>query len=204
MKFMYKTLVAALLLVACSSANKDVLPADFTPSPQRGIAVGTLTFEGDKPMNDIYRLFYNAVKGDKKFRKRNAGKIMIKAREGNGRAFTGDFNNRKTYLFVIEREPGQYAFTEYNYLNHIGPNGMVNFSREFAIPFDIKAGTISYIGEITYNDAALPGTPKLVVTDKMDRDVAEFGKKYPAVPWGMAVNNTAKSGDTAGGLVEFR
>lgn len=199
-----KIVVALLLVTSCSSIPETVPPQNFSPESDKGLAVGTITFEGDKPVNDIYRFFYEATSGDKKFMKNNGGKIVIKAREGNDRAFTGDFNDKKTYLFIIEREPGNYAFTQYNYLDHIGPTGMVNFSGKFSIPFVIKKGTIAYIGEFTYKDKALPGTPRIVVDTNFHRDIEWLKSKYPTIKWDEAKNTPVKSGDSGKGIVDFR
>lgn len=193
-----------LLLLGCSATTPDTAPQSFDASSEKGLAIGTITFEGDKPVNDIYRFFYESTSGDKKFKKRNAGKILIKAREGSTPAFNGDFNYKKSYLFVIEREPGQYAFNQYNYLNHIGPTGVVSSSSKFAIPFEIKKGNISYIGDFTYVDNAQPGTPRIIISDNNARDLPEFKKKFPAINWDAAQNNTVKSGNSGNGTIAFQ
>lgn len=192
-----------MLFIACNTASHKA-PETFAPTSSTGLAIGTLTFEGEKPVNDIYRFFYYPVSGDKKFIRRNDGKILIKAREGNEAAFNGDFNNKKTYLFVIEREPGNYAFTQYNYLNHIGPTGMVVTSKKFSIPFEVKKGEISYIGELTYNDKAEPGAPRIIVSGNFERDLPEFKKKFPSINWDIATDKTVRSGETGDGLVDFQ
>ncbi len=199
-------LIIAILVLAtsCSSIPETIPPQNFTPESNKGLAIGTITFIGDKPVNDIYRFFYEATSGDKKFMKANAGKIIIKAREGNERAFTGDINNRKTYLFAIEREPGNYAFTQYNYLDHIGATGMVSSSGKFAIPFQIKKGSITYIGEFTYNDVATPGTPRIFVGTNFERDLQVFKDKFSNINWDVTENSPVKSGNAGKGIVEFR
>lgn len=205
MKAPYILLPLLLLFIGCGSASSDKVPETFTSASQKGLAAGTITFESPMPKNDIYRFFYEATSGDKKFKNANAGKIIIKARNGeNQSGFNGDFNNKQTYLFVIEREPGTYAFNQYSYLDHIGPNGMVNASKLFAIPFEIKKGEVTYLGELSYNDLAEVGTPRLVVYGRYDRDLAEFKKKYPNIDWSLAADKTAKSGNNGGGIVDFR
>lgn len=205
MRTLYSLLPFLLLVIGCNSAQSDKAPETFTATSEKGLAIGTITFESDMPKNDIYRFFYEASSDDKKFNKRSAGKIMFKARnEKNERGYNGDFNNKKTYLFVIEREPGNYAFMQYNYLDHIGPTGMVNFSKPFSIPFEIKKGEIAYIGELSFNDLAEIGTPKLVVYDRFDRDMAEFKKKLTNIDWSNTTNKTVKKGTTGGGIVDFR
>lgn len=204
MKTVLTILTILSLFTRCSSIPETVPPQNFTAESEKGLAVGTITFDGDKPVNDIYRFFYEATSGDKKFIKKNAGKIIIKAREGNDRAFTGEFNEKKTYLFIIERDPGTYAFTQYNYLDHIGATGMVSSSGKFAIPFQIKKGTISYIGEFTYNDKAVPGTPRIVVDTNFHRDIEWLKSKYPSMKWDETENTPVKSGDAGKGIVEFR
>ena len=205
MKFSYILLPLFLLLIGCNAASTNAVPATgFTPSAEKGIAIATITFEGDVPVNDIYRFFYNAQSGDKKFKKQNAGKIMINGRQNKEKGFNGDFNNKKSYLVVIEREPGSYAFTQYSYLDHLGSNGMVSSSKLFAIPFEIKKGEITYVGEMDYKDLAEKGTPRIYVADYYTRDIPEFKKKYPGVNWDTAVNRTPKTGNNGGGIVDFR
>lgn len=203
MKISYLLLPLLLLLTACNATSTDTALTTFTPQSKTGLAIGTITFEGDAPVNDIYRFLYTGVSGDKKFNKRNAGKILINARQ-NKTGFNGDFNDKKTYLYVIEREPGSYVFTQYTYLDHIGSNGMVSSSKPFAVPFEIKQGEITYLGEMSYKDQAEPGTPRIYVADYFSRDIAEFKKKYPAIDWEKAVNKTVKTGNDGGGIIDFR
>jgi len=194
-----------LLLTGCGTTATDAIPATaFTPSAEKGLAIATITFEGDIPVNDIYRFFYNAQSGDKKFRKQNAGKVLINGRQNKEKGFNGDFNNSKSYLVVIEREPGSYAFTQYSYLDHLGSNGMVSSSKMFSIPFDIKKGEITYLGELDYKDVAEKGTARIFVADYYTRDIPEFKKKYPSVNWDAAVNRTPKSGNNGDGIIDFR
>jgi len=205
MKTSYLLLPLLALFIGCGSASTDKAPETFNASSQNGLAVGTITFESTAPKNDIYRFFYEATSGDKKFKSKNKGKITIKGRnDKNESAFSGDFASGQTYLFVIEREPGNYAFTQYSYLDHIGPSGMVKSSKLFEIPFEIKKGEITYLGELSYNDLAEIGTPRLVVYGRYERDLAEFKKKYPNIDWSIASDKTAKKGNTGGGIVDFR
>ena len=204
MKAIHLFLPLLFLMLACSSAPADKAPETFTTTSDKGLAIGTITFEGDNPVNDIYRFFYKAQAGDKKFMKRNAGKIIINGRANKEGGFNGDFNNKKTYLYIIEREPGTYAFTQYNYLDHLGSNGMVSSSKPFAIPFEIKKGEITYIGEMAYKDVAEKGTPRIFVADYFSRDLPEFKNKYPTIDWDKAVNKSVKQGDNGGGIINFR
>lgn len=203
MKKIYALLCLALI-AGCAAKSADASPQTLSPSPDKGLAVGTITFEGDVPVNDIYRFFYNATSGDKAFKKANAGKIMIKGRNNNVSSFNGDFNNKKSYLFVIEREPGAYAFTQYSYLDYLGPTGSVDSSKEFAIPFEIKKGGITYLGELNYVDKAVKGSPRIFVADYFSRDLEEFRKKYPTLDWQKTENQTPKSGNTGDGIIDFR
>jgi|GEM_PF-1318799 len=204
MKTLFYILPVFLLITGCKSASNEA-PERFTAASETGLAVGTITFENDIPKNDIYRFFYTGTTDNEKFNKQNKGKIEIKGRNAEGESdFSGDFANGQTYLFVIERQPGTYAFNQYNYLNRIGPTGMVSPSREFAIPFEIRRGEISYIGEFSYNDLAEPGNPKLVVYNRYRRDLEQLKKKYPGIDWNLATDKTVKSGNTGGGIIDFR
>ncbi len=203
MKILYALSSLLFLLAGCNSASTATAPESFSAASDKGIAIGTITFEGDTPVNDIYRFFYGSTSGDKKFIKRNSGKIMMQSGRENGRQFTGDFNDGKTYLFVIEAEPGSYAFTHYNYLDHIGPMGMVSSSKKFAIPFEIKKGEIAYIGEFNYKDKVESGSPKIFISGAYSRDIPEFKKKFPQIEWEKSVDKTVTSGDKGGGIIEF-
>ncbi len=203
MRTLYALCGLLLIIAGCKSPSATGSPESFSSTSEKGLAIGTITFEGDKPVNDIYRFFYEPISGEKKFIRKNSGKILIKAGGENGSEFTGDFNSSKTYLFVIEAEPGSYAFTQYNYLDHIGPTGMVMNSKKFAIPFEIKKGEIAYIGELSYKDKVEPGSPRIFVSGYYDRDIPEFAKKFPQIDWNTAVNKTVKDGNTGGGIIEF-
>lgn len=203
MKFAY-TFLICLILASCATKNNNAAPENFTETSATGLAIGTITFEGDVPVNDIYRFFYEGQGADKKFNKKNSGKITINGRTDGKSTFNGDFNNKKTYLFVIEAQPGSYAFTQYNYLDHLGSQGMVSTSDKFAIPFEVKAGKISYIGELSYVDKAVKGDPRIFVADYLNRDLPEFKKKYPNIVWENTENKTPKTGDTGNGIIDFR
>lgn len=205
MKTLYIVL-AAIILSACSSQQTTPTPETLAPSAEKGLAVGTITFEteGDIPLNDIYRFFYEPTSGDKKFKKANAGKIIISGRADGKSGFNGDFNNKKTYLFIIEREPGSYAFNQYAYLDHLGPSGTVSDSKQFAIPFEIKKGEITYLGELDYVDLIKRGDIRIFVADYYNRDIPEFKKKFPGADWDKAINRTPKTGNTGEGLIDFR
>lgn len=204
MKIRYILLFLSAIAIGCNSTSNDKAPQAFTKDSEKGLIVGTLTFDSDEPKNDIYRFFYYPESTDKKFIKKNDGKIMIKARVDGKRGFNGDFNDKKSYLFVIERDPGKYAFTEYNFLNHIGETGMVNFSKKFAIPFEVKKGEINYVGELTFHSYAEPGSPRITVSDNYSRDIQELKNKYSQIDWDNSHNKTVKSGDTGNGLIEFK
>ena len=204
MKSLY-ILLTVVLFTSCSSSHTDKVPEKFDTNSQKGIAVGTLTFDADMPKNDIYRFFYEPVSTtDKKFIRKNKGKVMVKARIKNDRGFNGDFNDKKTYLFVIEADPGQYAFIDYAMLNHIGEMGTMSFSRPFSIPFEVKKGEIAYIGELTYHQEAGQDEPKISVSDNFDRDINELKTKFPAIDWNKSYNKTVKAGENANCLIEFK
>jgi len=205
MKTSYLLLPLLALFISCGSASSDKAPETFTSSSENGLAIATITFESTTPKNDIYRFFYEPVSQDKKFVKNNNGKVMIKSRnEKNNRAFNGDFAKGQSYLVVIERAPGNYVFNQHTVLNRIGSMGQVSYSKKYSIPFDIKKGEITYLGELSYNDLSEPGTPRIVVYDRFDRDLTEFKNKYPNINWSSAIDKTAKKGDNGGGIIDFR
>lgn len=204
MKTLY-ILPLLLLIMGCKSTSVDKPVAAFSASSENGLAVGTITFESEAPKNDIYRFLYKPTSDDKKFIKKNEGKIEIKARNGKKRGFTGDFANGQSYTFVIERAPGKYNFFQHTVLSGLGSMGNVNFSKEYGIPFEIKKGEITYLGELSYNDLAQPGAPRIVVYGRFDRDLSELKKKYPNIDWKLASDKTPASGNKGeGDIINFR
>lgn len=204
---MKKILLVAFACLAISCGSKqtyDASPATTTLPTDKGLAIGTITFEGDVPVNEIYRFFYEPTSADKKFRKNNSGKIVFNTPHKTNTGWNGDFGNKKSYLVVIEREAGSYAFNRYTYLNRLGPTGEVSYSNEFAIPFEIKKGAITYFGEINYVDKAVKGSPRIYVADYLQRDLKEFKEKYPNIKWENTENKTPKSGNTGEGTIDFR
>ena len=190
------------LLYSCRT-HQEVNPEDFNEVSGTGLVIGTVTFDSDKPVNDIYRFFFEPTTGDKRFIRQNKGRIFIKARDRQGKAFNGDFNNKQTYLFAFELKPGKYAFNQYNYLDNIGYTGLVSSSEKFEIPFVIESGTIAYIGELIYYDKPEDDMPKIIVNDNYERDLDEFEKKFPDAEWGRAENMSVKKGDTGNGIISF-
>lgn len=199
----YILLALALIILGCNSTSIDGAPETFDSNSENGLAIGTITFAEDVPVNDIYRFFYEPTSGDNKFKRKNNGKVLINARKSSRNGSSGGFNNGKTYLFVIELEPGTYAFNQYNYLNHIGYTGMVTSSKKFAVPFAAEKGSIHYIGELNYYDKAEPGSPKIIISDKFERDIEQFRSKFPNINWNAALNKTVLSGDTGEGIIDF-
>jgi len=197
--------LATTVLISCGSKQTyDASPATVALPSEKGLAIGTITFEGDVPVNEIYRFFYEPTSGDKKFKNNNSGKIIFNTPHKTNTGWNGDFSNKKSYLVIIEREPGSYAFNRYTYLNRLGPTGEVSYSNEFAITFDIKKGGITYFGEITYVDKAVKGSPRIFVADYLQRDLEQFKTKYPNVLWENTENKIPKSGNTGEGTVDFR
>ena len=204
MKTLY-ILPILLLIIGCKSASSEKPVEAFSSTSENGLAVGTITFESDAPKNDIYRFLYKPTSDDKKFIKKNEGKVEIKARDGKKRAFKGDFANGQSYTFVIERAPGKYNFTQHTVLDGLGSMGNVNFSKVYGIPFEIKKGEITYLGELSYNDLAQPGSPRIVVYGRFERDLAELKKKYPNIDWKLASDKTPKTGNKGEGeIIDFR
>lgn len=199
---LYLALLLSLLIVSCKT-HQEANPEEFKEASGNGLVIGTLTFDSDKPANDIYRIFFEPTTGDKRFIRKNKGRIFIKARDKKGKALNGDFNNKHTYLFAFELKPGKYEFNQYNYLNNIGYTGLVSSSSKFSIPFTIESGTIAYVGELIYHDKPEPDMPKIIVQDNYQRDMEEFEKKFPGAEWSRAENMTVKKGDTGDGIISF-
>ncbi len=69
MKKFINILPLFLLIMSCSSGRDNSTPANLTVSTQKGIITGTITFEGEKPMNDIYRFFMKPHRVTKSLKK---------------------------------------------------------------------------------------------------------------------------------------
>ncbi|HEX8269104.1 MAG TPA: hypothetical protein VF581_04365 [Flavobacterium sp.] len=73
----------------------------------------------------------------------------------------------------------------------------------FEIPFEVKKGEITYIGEFEFFENGNKAGSIIKVGDNFDRDIEALKVKAPAINWTKAVNKTVKSGTTGGGMIQF-
>ena len=160
---------------------------DYT---ENGLIFGSITFPNNQMRFDNYNLLINYVTSDKKLRRKYSNKIRIDPTMFIGKHY-GELNGGKTYLFVIEQNPGQYdipnvKFTTFKLFDYAP---QYNYVTGFSIPFAVIKGEITYIGEININEYSLKGEKVISITDQFDRDKNALKEKFTMVNWNLAVKS---------------
>lgn len=173
------------------------VPGTFS-GPNEGYLVGSYAYAGVHPSDlaraltkhefryEIYSLY---------FRKSGAGKealrgdVGFKSKFGSDEGLDFEIEEGAGYVFAIPLPAGSYHF--YNYwiwMNGGSPaSDYWKAKRDFAIPFEIRAGEATYIGEVVANHhfersllgIYIPHGAELVGSDRSDRDEALLAEKYP-------------------------
>ncbi len=157
---------------------------------ENGLIFGSISFPREKIAYDGIKLNINYNTDDSKKRKKNSGKIkigptMLKARHD------GELEGGKTYLFTMEKEPGQYnipqlTLTIFKVLDH---SPVEKFVTDFNIPFEVKKGEITYIGEIFIDEYLDKSAEIISVNDKFERDKNAMKNLQKMVNWESAVKS---------------
>ena len=172
-------LVTFVSLQSCAVASLPVEQINFSKKSEKGMLMGSVTFPTDKPRFQGYFFRLNE-KATQEFQ--------------IDRSDLGQLDSGKTYLFLIERPVGvseissvrlfhNSGFVAAQYDNQIGG---------FTIPYEIKKGEITYIGNITLNDYSKKGEVAVGYNNKFERDLEELKKLQPSIDWSTVKNDETR------------
>lgn len=149
---------------------------------EKGLLIGSVTFPREKAKFNGYffRLTGNT-----------SAEFQIRPEQITKMKHKGQTDNGRTYFFIIERPEGKYEIPS---VRLFGNSGMIAFQRTnyvggFSIPYEIKKGEITYIGNINFNEYAENGEKIVTLENKFERDIVEFKKLQPSIDWNTVKND---------------
>jgi hypothetical protein len=165
-----------ILVQSCAVASLPTEPMNFSKSSEKGLLVGSVTFPTNKPNFNGY--FFRLTNN-------TSQEFQINRNQD------GQLDEGKTYLFVIERPVGVSEIPSVRLFHN---SGMIAGQYDvrtggFSIPYEIKKGEITYIGNITFNDYAKKGDIVVGLNNKFERDIEELKKLQPSIDWSNVKND---------------
>jgi len=159
-----------ILVQSCAVASLPTEPMTFSKSSEKGLLVGSITFPTSKPNFNGY--FFRLTNN-------TSQEFQINRNQD------GQLDEGRTYLFAIERPVGVSEIPSVRLFNN---SGMIAGQYDvktggFSIPYEIKKGEITYIGNITFNDYAKKGDTVVGLNNKFERDIEALKKIQPSVDW---------------------
>ena len=170
--------ILSLLFYSCANLPSSSMPQNFDSKDQEGYIVGAFSIHNQKPIFNAYSLYFNTIDslGSNKIRNR----IYIVPEQILKMKFHPDFfdENKAVYYFAYKRPPGFYKF---NLISLFENGGMYQSEKNIPVdlPFEVKSGMITYVGEIELNYKK----NKVVLNDKKARDLPKLKEKTPTIDW---------------------
>jgi hypothetical protein len=185
MKLLLIGFLSLFLLNSCAVSGVSSEPMNFqNGATENGLIIGSITFTNAKPRFNAYFIGFGSLESDIKITRNNSKVIKIAPHQTVKLVHSGELNEGRTYLFAFERPPGKYELSNIR-LSSIGYGGTVrdNFIDKFSIPFEVKKGEITYIGEIGLNEYASKGDSLVKLGDNYRRDIDAIKIKQPNIDW---------------------
>ena len=177
MKKIISIFILSFLLKSCATLPSKNIPQNYKEKNVNGLIVGAISF--DKKAKKIYNsyTFYYSKIGGNEYDNPKKNKIKINPEQTFWINFKPDFfdEDKAVYYFSVDREDGNYEF----YAISLFENN-VSFSQSYLmrikIPFSIKKGKVSYLGEIYLDKES-----KLEFLNKSERDLIKLNQLYPTL-----------------------
>lgn len=168
-----------ILVQSCAVASLPSEPMNFSKSSEKGLLVGSITFPTNKPNFNGY--FFRLTNN-------TSQEFQIDRNQ------SGQLDEGRTYLFAIERAVGVSEIPSVRlFHNSVMIAGQYDVrTGGFSIPYEIKKGEITYIGNITFNDYAKKGDIVVGLNNKFERDIEELKRLQPSIDWNNVKNEENK------------
>jgi hypothetical protein len=186
MKLKYFSIAIILFIThSCIPPRISETSLNFNKNSQKGMVIGTVTFLNIKPKcNSYFPIFKSS--NNKEYQ------LLIQPKVSFGEKHIGELDNGLTYLFALELDEDNYKFNSVR-LSTIGYRGTINdyAFRGFEVPFSVKKGEITYLGNIVINEWAKKGEDLVFFSNKFERDLEEFKIKMPTVDFQNTINSNS-------------
>jgi len=189
-------LIVITLLQSCATSAIPAEPMTFKKeTTQNGLIIGSITFPKEKARYNSYFIKINNRNSNEKTAQKNSTEIQISPEQIIKMKHKGQLNNGLTYLFTIERPEGEYEIPSIRLFSNSGIAIMqrTDNSGNFSIPFDVKKGEITYVGNIVFNEYASKNDTLVKYQNNYNTDIEAIKKLQPSVDWNKAINDTNRT-----------
>lgn len=183
-KICYLFIAVGVILVtqSCVTRALDSKPIEFNAESQTGLIMGSVTFNEVQPRFESYYIYAQSLDN-----KKDVTEIFIDPETEGKIRHNGELNNGKTYLFVLEKNPGRYEINKIKFTSTNAEASQKNvYHKDFSIPVEVKKGEITYIGELKIDEYGLDRASVLNIQDNFAHDVQGIRKKQPLIDWTRA------------------
>lgn len=170
------------LIQSCAVSNMPTSPMKFNKdTSEKGLLIGSVTFPKETPRFNGYFFRLTGNKSDE---------FMLKP----GWKHKGQLDEGRTYLFAIERPVGVSEIPSVRLFHN---SGMIAGQYDlrigaFSIPYEIKKGEITYIGNIIFNEYAEKWQKVISLNNNFQRDINALKKLQPSIDWDNAKNDESR------------
>ncbi len=184
-------LIATIILLEnCAAPRLPSEPLQFKPEiADHGLIIGSITFPEEKAYFNGY--FLNVSTTDQENQKKK--EIHFKPHQIIKMKHSGDTDNGRTYLFIMKKPEGKYEIPTFRLFTNLGMTTYDTNIGGFSIPFDVKKGEITYIGNINFNDTMINNRRLngkieecIYIKNNFEKDIKSFQNKIPSTNWRLA------------------
>lgn len=164
------------VLQGCAVPALATQPMSFNSNSEKGLLVGSVTFPQEKAGFNGYYFRLTANTSDEfQLKPSQIGKIK----------HLGQLDNGRTYLFAIERPVGKNEMPSVRLFTNSGVVLLqgTNYVGGFSIPYEIKKGEITYVGNILFNEYAQQGEKVISLQNNLERDINKLNELQPSIDW---------------------
>jgi hypothetical protein len=190
--------ISIFIVQSCAMAVPS-MPIDqmtFKPKETKnGLIFGSITFPKSKAKFNAYFLGLHFKSNDIKLSEKNSTEIEFVPEQFFRMKHNGELDNGLTYLFAIERPEGDYEFCGIRLFEN---NGIQILNRDynlkgFSVPFSVKKGEISYVGNFNFNEYDFENEKAVSYNNNFEKDLAGIKKAQIYVYWNMSNNDTTRN-----------
>lgn len=187
-------LIAIVIIQSCAvPAMSSKLALFKMETSDNGLIIGSISFPKVTPRFSYYFIRIKGMDSDIRVAEKNSTEIRISPSLIWEVEHNGQLDNGLTYIFAIERPVGVYEIPSIRLSKNNGPFGTsTGYSHSFSIPFDVRKGEITYVGNIIFNEYAGGNDSLVMYRNNFERDIEAIQKMQPTLDWSKATNDSSR------------
>ena len=156
---------------------------------ENGIIFGSITFPNEKASYNGYFIHVANLDLDQKIAQKNSTQIRFMPKQIFKMKHSGQLDNGRTYLFILERKPGQYQIPFLRVFSNYGYSTRDASINGFNVPFELKKGEIKYIGNFQFDEKMQTANHPVQLGKDFKRDLEAIKTLQPNITWSRAIND---------------